>query len=87
MADTELMSAPNLKDELRALVGAEKVLDEQESILYSQDVFEKSDLVTTVVRPTKTAEVSEVVSTCVAHGVAVIPRGGGMSCMSPAKPV
>ena len=64
MTDTELMSAPDLVDQLRLLVGEENVLDEQASIMYSQDVFEKSEYISTVVRPRNTLEVSSVVNAC-----------------------
>jgi len=87
MSDTELMSAPDLIDELRALVGESNVLDGEDAVLYSQDVFEKSDFVTTVVQPTKTSEVSAVVGASTAYGAAVIPRGGGMSYTSGYIPV
>ena len=87
MTDTELMSAPDLVDQLRLLVGEENVLDEQASIMYSQDVFEKSEYISTVVRPRNTLEVSSVVNACTSYGAAVIPRGGGMSYTSGYIPV
>ncbi|MCC7083313.1 MAG: FAD-binding oxidoreductase [Burkholderiales bacterium] len=45
----------------------------------SQDIFSKGALVEAVLHPRSTAEVVVAVRDCAARGVAVLPRGGGMS--------
>ncbi|MBM3513005.1 MAG: FAD-binding oxidoreductase [Alphaproteobacteria bacterium] len=65
-----------------AIVGATNVLtDAQHRRLYSQDVFNGDDgpIVDAVIRPADTAEVSAVVKVAAAQGLAIAPRGGGVS--------
>jgi len=69
-----------LIDQLRAIVGADQVLNDADSCaLYSQDVFTESRLTTAVVQPTNTQQLATTVKVCTEAGYDVIPRGGGMS--------
>lgn len=47
--------------------------------LASQDIFSKGALVEAVLRPASTHEVAAAIRDCAERGVAVLPRGGGMS--------
>jgi D-lactate dehydrogenase (cytochrome) len=68
--------------ELQGAVGKENVLvSDSERVLYSQDVFfwDEAPLADAIVRPADTAEVSAVVRIASAAGLAIAPRGGGVS--------
>ena len=70
-------------DTLTSVVGPENVLTgDADRTLYSQDVYEHGETVAAVVRPGNTGELSKVMSAAAKAGVAVIPRGGGMSYTS-----
>ena len=47
--------------------------------LVSQDIFSKGTLVDAVLRPASVDEVVAIVRDCAERGIAVLPRGGGMS--------
>lgn len=68
-------------DKLKQAVGQEHVLIDEKSCRYfSQDLsLTKLATAAAVVQPGSTAEVAEVVKIAAAHGLAVVPRGGGMS--------
>ena len=83
---TDAISRPNspaaaLKIAFAAIVGAENVRDDEASLrLHSEDVFEASDKVAMlIVAPTSLAQTSAVVKAAHAAGVAIAPRGAGMS--------
>lgn len=68
---------------LRDAIGAANVLTDDASCrLYSQDVFTRDQPAAAVIRPGSTAELSACVKAAVAAGVALVPRGGGMSYTS-----
>jgi len=53
--------------------------DASELAFFGHDVFRAGGPLAAVVRPRDVAQVQTVVRTLVSHGVAVIPRGGGLS--------
>jgi len=73
-----------LKAAFTAIVGAANVRDDVAARkLYSEDVFAVSDhVVTLIVAPQSTAQLAEVVKAAHQAGVALAPRGGGMSYTS-----
>ena len=54
-------------------------LDEADRRFYSQDLFFQGELPLAIVRPRNTADVVNLVKLCAAEGIALFPRGGGMS--------
>ncbi|QIQ86579.1 FAD-binding oxidoreductase [Erythrobacter sp.] len=65
---------------LEALLGAEAVEAREEERRFAvQDLFFEGALPLAVVSPGSTEAVSELVRWCAAQGVAIAPRGGGMS--------
>jgi FAD/FMN-containing dehydrogenase len=66
---------------LQLLVGAKNVItDPSELAFYSTDVYRRADVdAALVVRPGTIAELAEVVRLCTQEGLAVVPRGGGLS--------
>jgi FAD/FMN-containing dehydrogenase len=71
---------PALLDALRAALGeAQVVTDEAELRFFAQDVFSEGASVAAVVRPRTVEQVAEAVRLLMADGVAVLPRGGGLS--------
>lgn len=68
-------------DNVKAIVGESFVLtDEQTLVLYSMDIWCRSDYqAVAVVQPENTEELSKVVAAITSAGFAVAPRGGGMS--------
>lgn len=63
-----------------SIVGREHVLlDEAERRFFSSDVYRSGDLAGAVVAPGSKDEVVEIVAAATRAGVAVMPRGGGLS--------
>ena len=83
MAD-DLHAAPRpLIDQLRQIVGAENVReDEAHRRLMSEDIFSRGALVSATVAPASLEQAADVVRTCANAGIAIAPRGGGMSYTS-----
>lgn len=77
-------SADHLKPVFAAIVGAGNVRDDQAArALHSEDVFVASDhLVALVVAPQSTEQLAAVVAAAHEAGVALAPRGAGMSYTS-----
>ena len=77
---------PRSSDPIAALidaVGAEAVFtDEASCAFYSQDVFTLGPRALAVVRPADTAALARAVAAATSHGLAVAPRGGGLSYTS-----
>lgn len=73
--------APALKREFAAIVGAENIRDDETSLLlHSEDVFEAStNTAMLIVAPTTVEQLSAVVTAARKAGVAIAPRGAGMS--------
>ncbi len=70
----------SLEEQLCALLGADNVLSDTASReLYSQDIYRVGELVSLVVRPSSTEELSHVVAAVAEAGLPIAPRGGGMS--------
>lgn len=71
----------DLRARLEAIVGAENVSDDEERLrLFSEDVWTRADHVAMLaVAPATTAELAEVVKAAHEAGVALAPRGAGMS--------
>lgn len=79
LASTATTQHPIL-EALRRILGPDHVVtDGAVRVLHGQDVFRKADPVLAVLRPGTAAEVSAVVAACAAAGLAIVPRGGGMS--------
>ncbi|MBV6416559.1 MAG: hypothetical protein CMLOHMNK_01153 [Steroidobacteraceae bacterium] len=67
-------------DELSALLGAAHVLmDATERRFYAQDVYREGPLPLAVIRPGTTDELVGALRAIARAGLAVVPRGGGMS--------
>lgn len=65
---------------LRRLLGQDGVLTDLPSrTLYSQDVFRRGRPVLAVLRPANVEDVASTVKACADAGLAIVPRGGGMS--------
>jgi FAD/FMN-containing dehydrogenase len=65
---------------LAAIEGVDEVItDETECAFHATDIYRAGALPVAVVRPTEAAAVAAVVKLCLAHGVALVPRGGGAS--------
>lgn len=66
--------------ELTTLLGTDNVLtDETERRFYSQDVYREGRLPLAVIRPGSTDELIAALRAIAREGLAVVPRGGGMS--------
>ncbi len=65
---------------LTAAVGRDALItDPDELRYYSQDVFSSGALALAVFRPTDTATLARGIAAATARGIAIVPRGGGMS--------
>ena len=69
-------------DPLTDLRAESLITDAQECAFYAQDVFTQGPAPIGVFRPESTAELADGVGKATAAGIAVIPRGGGMSYTS-----
>ncbi len=66
--------------ELRRVLGATQVITEaNELAFYSQDVYRGGELPAAIIRPGSTQELSVALKAIAPAGLAVVPRGGGMS--------
>ncbi len=69
-----------LAEELRKIVGKNHVTsDPSDCAVLAGDVFQSGLAAGMVVSPGETGELADIVGAAVAAGVAVVPRGGGMS--------
>jgi len=69
---------PELVDALRSVVGAEHVrLDDPSLSAYGADALKRGHPADAVVLPDGAEQVSAVMRLCSAHGVPLVPRGGG----------
>lgn len=74
------MNIEVLTSQLIALLGSEQVLtDETNKVLYAQDVYCKELPAGLVIRPDSIEKLAEAIKLTTSAGIAVIPRGGGMS--------
>ncbi len=65
---------------LRAVVGVEHlVTDASELLFYAQDVYRQGELPVAILRPGTTQELSAALVVAARAGLAIVPRGGGMS--------
>lgn len=73
--------AESIADRLATIVGGEHILQsEADRAYFSTDLsFEPTPLAGVVVQPGSTGELAEVVRVAYEAGVAIVPRGGGMS--------
>jgi D-lactate dehydrogenase (cytochrome) len=74
-------TAAQFRQALAAIVGQDNVRDDEASLrLHSEDVFEASDTVAMlIVAPTTVEQTSAVMKAARSAGVAIAPRGAGMS--------
>lgn len=82
MSTTTLAPAGALPiDALARLIGADNVIVDQDDLtFYSTDVYRRADVdAAIVVRPGTIDELAETVRLCTEAGLAVVPRGGGLS--------
>ena len=70
-----------LLSDVTRIVGEQFILTDQDNrSLYSADLsYRSAELVAAVVQPGSVAELASVVRVCTEAGLAVVPRGGGMS--------
>ncbi|MGQ3004141.1 MAG: FAD-binding oxidoreductase, partial [Hydrogenophaga sp.] len=74
---TTSASSAALLERLRAIVGANHLLNEGDLTAYEQDWRKRSrGKALAVVRPADAQQVAEVVKACAEAGTAVIPQGG-----------
>ncbi|HSN72717.1 MAG TPA: FAD-binding oxidoreductase [Steroidobacteraceae bacterium] len=74
------MNAPDLIDELVAIVGREHVLQEPADLeFYSTDAYSRGEMPLAVVRPADPTELARVIPAVTRRGLSVVPRGGGAS--------
>ncbi len=68
-------------DSLGGIVGAERVLDDPEARrMFSEDISGEADApVQAIARPASAEEVGEIIALARTRGIAILPRGGGMS--------
>ena len=66
-------------DELRAQLGADLITDPAELEYYGTDVYARGEPLLAVLRPVDAAQLARAVKLLVDAGIAIIPRGGGMS--------
>ncbi len=79
MAD-DLTASVDLAGILRQMLGAGGVDEDPERrALYSQDIWSKGQTADFIVRPSSVEELSRVAAAAHRHGVALNPRGAGMS--------
>uniref|UniRef100_UPI00255503E0 FAD-binding oxidoreductase n=1 Tax=Variovorax sp. efr-133-TYG-130 TaxID=3040327 RepID=UPI00255503E0 len=72
-----MTSSSDLIDQLRALVGAQHVLNEGDLTAYEQDWRKRArGKSLAVVRPANAQQVADVVKACAAAGTAIVPQGG-----------
>ena len=77
-AVTELQ--PSVLDSLRQIAGNDHVLTGAEDLqFYSSDVLREADPAEVVLQPGTKEELAQAVKTATEAGLAVIPRGGGLS--------
>jgi FAD/FMN-containing dehydrogenase len=69
----------NLLAWLGALLGEGLITDTAECAFYAGDIYTRGPQPLAVLRPASTAELSAAVAMVAPHGVALVPRGGGMS--------
>src|SRR5215207_4503992 len=75
-------------DELRAIVGADAVLDQYEDLLvYEYDAYMDRSLPQVVVRPTSGAQVAAVVQLATRERLAITARGGASGLSGGVIPV
>ncbi|MEX1250413.1 MAG: FAD-binding oxidoreductase, partial [Hyphomonas sp.] len=79
MAD-DLTAAVDLAGILRQMLGADAVDDDPGTrSLYSQDIWSKGEMAEFIVRPASVDDLGRVAAAAHRYGVALNPRGGGMS--------
>ena len=70
----------DVRSQLVSLLGEAAVIDDEaERQFYSQDIYSAGELVSLVIRPVSTEDLSKAVKLVSDAGLAVAPRGGGMS--------
>lgn len=80
MLNPDTTAEPDITAVLTQIVGRDRVLiDPADTALYAQDIFAKGEPVSCVVSPRDTGELAQVVQAATSRGIAVVPRGGGMS--------
>jgi FAD/FMN-containing dehydrogenase len=77
-----MATKPISNDPLAGLSPGSVITDRSECAFYAQDVFTKGPTPLAVFRPADIAELSQGVGQATAAGIAIIPRGGGMSYTS-----
>src|SRR5688500_7226080 len=74
------MGIADLESSLAAIVGADAVSTDEDALeLATQDLHVVGQRPLAVVRPTDAAQLAAVVAAATSRGIAVVPRGGGLS--------
>ncbi|HEX7855694.1 MAG TPA: FAD-binding oxidoreductase [Sphingobium sp.] len=80
MTETATLSREALTEKLAAILGPEGLLtDEDSRRLHSADLFGAGGLVAAVIRPASLADLSAAVTEIAKAGLALLPRGGGLT--------
>ena len=80
MLDPKTTADADIAAVLVHLLGADRVIvDPVQTAVFAQDIYSKGAPVACVASPSSTDELSKVVSAATERGIAVVPRGGGMS--------
>ncbi|CAA0081378.1 putative FAD-linked oxidoreductase [Halioglobus japonicus] len=77
---TSVDQTTNLMSRLNALLGAEHVLSDADSLeIYAQDIWKAGEPVAAVVRPADTGQLVSIAQLAAELGICLAVRGGGMS--------
>ncbi|HZG46701.1 MAG TPA: FAD-binding protein, partial [Allosphingosinicella sp.] len=80
MADAAILDRTDLVGSLQRLLGSGGVITEPgECAFYAQDVFTLGPAPLCVIRPDSAEQLARALALVTASGIAVVPRGGGMS--------
>lgn len=80
MADAAILDRTDLVGSLQRLLGSGGVITEPgECAFYAQDVFALGPAPLCVIRPDSAEQLARALALVTASGIAVVPRGGGMS--------
>jgi FAD/FMN-containing dehydrogenase len=76
----ELGTHSSVIDQLRQVVGADHVkASDEDRLFYAEDTFRSLETPLAAVEPASVDELSRVAAICNRNGIALVPRGGGMS--------
>lgn len=84
------MEAAELKrflDDMRGVLDAQGIVLDDDASAFTRDIIGEGAAAVLVARPTSTQQVADVVKTCAAYGVAIVPQGGNTNVCRMAIPL